>query len=207
MRGFQRKSLLLSGLCGLLAGCHIGNKLEVEPSKYELTPEARAYADQMDARRGNFELFPMPYVSEGRATSQRADHVLWLALYFSEEEFGKFGDEYAHQSFGMLFPVLLGIESQLFDSNGKRIGSRSASEIGVFLPFPAIEIVDLALELTENDRTKQSFWDVGLEILSLPWTHTSLLKLSTAEINFFFLPLWRKDRSPIPIPPKESPNA
>jgi len=179
----------------LFCGCELSS-LRVEPSKYELTEEMREYADSLRADDDVFEFQPIPYVSEGRATNRCAAGLECFLLYFEMERFGKLDDGYVYQDADFLCPLLFGMDQHLFDAEGKRKGSLYLGSIGVYVFYPFLNLLSLHSSRSTDAIKKESYTDYGLSVITLPGVNTSLLKISSYEVELLFIPLWTKDRSP-----------
>jgi hypothetical protein len=180
----------------LLVSCNLSSNLKMEPSPYEVTRDLAEYADELNVSMETFHVHPIPYVTEGQATSRRARSYDWFLLYLEKNEFGKLAEGYAYQQTEAVVPILWGVETYVFDRDGKRIGARDFGDIGLYWPWPRIEFITFRVDLSSDNRTDDSFWDFGIKLLKLPILETSLFALGTDNLDLLYIPLWRKDRRP-----------
>lgn len=183
-------------LLPLLGGCKYVGGLSMEPSPYEVTKELAEYADELPVSSSTLDVHPLPYVWDGQASNRWARRYDGFLLYLEKNEFGKLADGYAYQQTEAVFPILWGVETYVFDRDGKRIGARDFGDIGLYWPYPRIEFITFRVDLSYDNRTDDSFWDFGIKLLKLPILETSLFAFGTDNLDLLYIPLWRKDRRP-----------
>ncbi|MCZ6794626.1 MAG: hypothetical protein O7J95_13545 [Planctomycetota bacterium] len=192
----MRRVLVIAALSvsGSISGCTHG-RLGVEPSEYALTPEVMSYLDRLASSPGEaMDVEPVPYVSEGQSTHRFEQSGRWVLLYLGLEQLGRLDDGYVYQEVDAVVPVAIGLKTHLYGEDGKKRATRQAGLVGFFFPYPVIDVASFHYESTTAAEKEDSSWDCGFRLLRLPWTETSLLRLSTSGIDVLFLPLWKKDR-------------
>lgn len=182
-------------MLALAFGCKTGS-FRHAPSEYELTKAVREELDLLEPGARSMEVLPIPYTSPGFATNQSTRELSWCLLYMRERELGKLEHGFAYQKASLLIPFLVSAETYLYGEDGRRLAARDTDVVGLYWPYPFLDLASFALETAETDVSQQSRWDFAVNFLRLPFFDTALLGFGSAKLDVLFLPLWRKDRSP-----------